>query len=644
MGRVFKPKTDRERVSSDVMHNAVKRVLEGASERETAKEFKIARTSLQRQVHRARQIGESSYTFEPNFGNRRIFTLEEEKHLCDYLITASKMCYGLSTTQTRELAYQYGKLLNKSIPDTWEKNKCAGVDWIRGFMGRNPALSLRRPEATSLSRATSFNEHNVKMFFENLKTVLSDNCFSPHEIFNCDETGLMTVTKPPKVIAPTGVKQVGQVTSGERGSLVTMLNFISGDGNTVPPVFIFPRVIFKDYMLHDAPLGSLGLAHKTGWMTEENFLKALHHFVKYVKCTKEKKILLLMDNHETHVNLNVINYARENGIVILTFPPHCSHRLQPLDVSVYGPFKTYMRSAQNNHLTSNAGKPITIYDLSRLANQAFNKAFVKSNILSGFEKTGISPFNPDIFDESDFLSSYVTDRPDPTIPNTSEATSSSTDPATLEQSSHVPVAVPVTPEAVRPYPKAGPREKKASSRKGRSRILTDSPEKKLIEAKTAARVLKKSLKRSSPSQPKRIHNRRKILDSSSDEDEVFSLHDESEYEDEVAEPEEQETRPLILNELKVNDFVLVQFATKKTIVHYVGLIEQQLEDKTEFSIRFLRKKENCPKFFFPDAPDVSDVAFEDIVRKLPQPQIIGGTSRAVTTMSFNINFDQYKFR
>lgn len=635
MGCVFKPKTDRVRVSSEVMQNAVKRVLEGSSERETAKEFKIPRTSLQRQVHKARQVGETSYTFEPNVGNRRIFSLEEEKHLCDYLKTASKMCYGLSTTQTRELAYQYAKLLNKGIPETWEKNKSAGVDWIRGFMGRNPELSLRRPEATSLSRATSFNEFNVKMFFDNLNAVLLDNSFSPHEIFNCDETGLMTVTKPPKVIAPTGVKQVGQVTSGERGSLVTMLNFISGDGNTVPPVFIFPRVIFKDYMLNDAPPGSLGLAYETGWMTEDNFLKALHHFVKFVKCTKEKKVLLLMDNHETHVNLNVINYARENGIVILTFPPHCSHRLQPLDVSVYGPFKTYMRNAQNNFMTSNAGKPITIYDLSSLAAQAFNKAFTKANILSGLKKTGISPFNNEIFDECDFLSSYVTDRPDPTVPVTPEAATNvgmqtSSLCLVTPGTSSVPVApeashVPVTPEAVRPYPKAGPRENKASSRKTRSRILTDSPERKFIEAKTTARLQKKSQK----SLLKRTYNQKNIVDSSSDEDEKFSLHDESE--DEGCEIDEEEIMPLLLDDVNVNDFVLVKFVTKKTILHYVGVIELQLEDKTEFSIKFLRKKENSYKFFFPDAPDVSVVDFEDIIRKLPQPQIIGGTSRAVAT-------------
>ena len=54
----------------------------------------------------------------------------------------------------------------------------------------------------------------------------------------------------------------------------------------------------------------------------------------------------MMDNHESHVSLETINAASENGLVILSFPPHCSHRMQPLDVSIYGPFNgTIMRRA-----------------------------------------------------------------------------------------------------------------------------------------------------------------------------------------------------------------------------------------------------------------------------------------------------------
>jgi len=59
-------------------------------------------------------------------------------------------------------------------------------------------LSIRSPEVTSTGRATAFNKHTVKEYFENLANVLAKHQFTPDRIYNVDETGVTTVQSPKK--------------------------------------------------------------------------------------------------------------------------------------------------------------------------------------------------------------------------------------------------------------------------------------------------------------------------------------------------------------------------------------------------------------------------------------------------------------
>lgn len=44
-------------------------------------------------------------------------------------------------------------------------------------------------------------------------------------MYNVDESGLHTVHKISKILATTSIKQIGKVTIGERGELVTIIPF-----------------------------------------------------------------------------------------------------------------------------------------------------------------------------------------------------------------------------------------------------------------------------------------------------------------------------------------------------------------------------------------------------------------------------------
>ena len=117
----------------------------------------------------------------------------------------------------------------------------------------------------------------------------------------------MTVTNAPKIVAQRGIERVGQICSTDRGMLVTMLGFANAAGASIPPVFIFPRVYFKEPVLENGPMGALGMTNVSDWITEDCFIKVLKHFVYFVKPCIESPALIVVNNHKSHITINVVN-------------------------------------------------------------------------------------------------------------------------------------------------------------------------------------------------------------------------------------------------------------------------------------------------------------------------------------------------
>ena len=146
--------------------------------------------------------------------------------------------------------------------------------------------------------------------------------------------------KPSKVLDLCGKKQVGNSASAKQGILLTTEICVNAAGNFVPIMFVFPRKRENPLLMDDAPSGLFAVYHESGWFNKETFLVWFKKFVEHSYPGHKKPVLLILGDHNSHAkSLEMVNFARENNVVLLCFPPH--HPLQSLDVSFMSSLSTF---------------------------------------------------------------------------------------------------------------------------------------------------------------------------------------------------------------------------------------------------------------------------------------------------------------
>ena len=177
--------------------------------------------------------------------------------------------------------------------------------------------------------------------------------FRPYEIHNVDKTGITTVQQTNPTVVERGVKQVWALRSGERVKLVTVAVGVSASGKMIPPCFVFPKAQFRSHFLASGPVGPVGSTSHSGWMQSEDFLMFMKPFCRYKKVSQNLPVLLYLDNRSSYLSVELIDYCQEKGAVFLTLPPHCLHKMQSFDRTVFGPLKKYVNSVWDRWIKNN---------------------------------------------------------------------------------------------------------------------------------------------------------------------------------------------------------------------------------------------------------------------------------------------------
>ena len=125
-------------------------------------------------------------------------------------------------------------------------------------------------------------------------------------------------------------------------------------------------------------------------MNEDLYVNFIEHFIHHVRSSKERPVLLILDNVDTHISPTAIDLAREKGVVVLTIPPHTSYYFQPLDRKCYEPFKTAFGVAMDGWMRSHSGRIVTIYDVPSPVAEAQLHSLTIRNIQNCFRVSGRS--------------------------------------------------------------------------------------------------------------------------------------------------------------------------------------------------------------------------------------------------------------
>ena len=265
-------------------------------------------------------------------------------------------------------------------------------------MRRNPELSARKPSLLGKERAV-LSSYKLDKWFRELHDYLETEhatsvLDTPSRIWNADESGFPLGPTSAKTLGPKNQHHRYQFGANTKQSLTTIVAG-SASGVFVPPMIVYPGTRKpRTWMpLEGVPENWFHGYSKTGWMNAELFhLWLVNHFYPVVLSLDiHFPILLLVDGHSSHMAFSTGDFCREHGIILFRLQAHSSHITQPLDLSVFGPLKTYYKQANQRYLDTNPWGFITKAAFARVFMEAFDR-MTPNHLRSGFRAAGIYPW------------------------------------------------------------------------------------------------------------------------------------------------------------------------------------------------------------------------------------------------------------
>lgn len=330
--------------------------------------------------------------------SQQYLTPQEEKALVAYVLQCAENGFPLPVKALRRLAWliKHRGLATSLMTETDEAPQPPGKNWPQGLYARHPELRARRLKAIDWTRADENVIDKAKQWFELISNVLANPEIAPENVYNMDETGVLlgrSVTQKMLVHRDDTRRTRG---TGLKRVLVTAVECISATGEALPPLIIWPAATHRSvWTTHPTP-GWHFACSKKGYTDKHISLRWIKDVFDPLTCAKAqgKPRVLINDGFATHESADLLEFCFQKNIILCRLPSHTSHKLQPLDIGVFGPLKTAYRDQVEQLYRGGAGT-VGKQHFTLLYSRARAVAFTASNIRSAWSKAGLFPHDPD---------------------------------------------------------------------------------------------------------------------------------------------------------------------------------------------------------------------------------------------------------
>jgi hypothetical protein len=324
--------------------------------------------------------------------------------------------------------------------------------WYRNWLADHPELQSSYIKAIDRARKSfqSTDIEDIETFFKKLQRAIKRYRIGPSEIWNEDECGIRIGCIRERVhviVTRTSRKQRPEVLDPANRESCTLLGAVNAIGDSMPPWLVFKTFPVESWASIKADEDIRFARSETGFSNAEITIDWLRHFnitsweksaqaqrsgltlEEWFGCSpfdngddddgddsdgddsdgddgnatrkrKGRKVprpsdqriyrILVIDGFTGHTGLDFVAYCMRFDIIIVIFPPHSTHILQPLDVGVFQALKNAHQKALQR-LLQQGDLHVSRLDFLKAFQDVFNEGFTAHNIMSGFEKTGIFP-------------------------------------------------------------------------------------------------------------------------------------------------------------------------------------------------------------------------------------------------------------